>query len=130
MKYQFASAEEYDILWDAIHSAILYWKKVRQDCQGKICLQVDGSETHYSEKYAIDMIVQNAKILEEIEKSPHPIWNEETNRYEIGVESYGSVIIDKALRLANPDNGVDKEDDPELYFGSEYESGISYGGSD
>ena len=126
MKYYFASSEEYDILWDAIHSAILYWKKVRQDCQGKICLQVDGSETHYSEKYAIDMIIQNAKILQDIENSPHPIWNEDKNCYEVGVESYGSVIIDKALRLANPE----AEPDPDMIFGSDYEKGINYGGTD
>ena len=105
MKYIFESYEDYDKLWQSVHDSIIYWRKVRQNCQGKINLQVDGGATHYSEKYAIDMIIQNALILKDIEDSPHPEWNDKTNTYDIvnGVD-YNSIIITKALKLVGQGN--------------------------
>ena len=99
MKIQYDTPEEYDYLYQAVHDGIIYWKKVRQMCQGKINMNVDGSETHYSEQYAVDMMVQCAQILDTLEKSPHPVWNDTTNSYELSVEEYPSVIITKCNNL-------------------------------
>ena len=101
MKLQFNSANEYDVMWEAVHAAILYWKKVRQDAQGKVCLQVDGKHTHYTEQYAIDMMVQNAQLLKEIEDTPHPEWN--GSHYQMSSPSYNSHIVEQVLKLAYED---------------------------
>ena len=85
MQITFDNEQEYDSMWGAVHDAILYWKKVRQATQGKICLHPDGSDTHYSEEYAVGMIVQYAKMLKSLEDSQ-------------GAEYY-SVIITQALKL-------------------------------
>ena len=34
MRFQFDTAEEYDQVRGAVHDAILYWKKVKQDAEG------------------------------------------------------------------------------------------------
>ena len=101
MKYIFETYDEYETLWLTAHDAILYWKKVRQMCQGKINMNVDGSETHFDEKYAIDQMVRAARTLRDIECSPHPEWNEEKKCYEIvTLEEPESIIITKTLKLA------------------------------
>ena len=106
MEFQFDTVEQYDALWGSVHDSILYWKKVRQDAQGKICMQCDGTQTHYDEKYCIDMIVMNAQLLKTIEDSPHPEWN--GSSYEMSSPpEFNSTIIIKSLRM---DSGVDTED--------------------
>ena len=98
---KFATNEEYTRMWEAVHSGILYWKKVRQMCQGKIWLYVDpNQENHYSEQYAIDEMISAAKALRAIELSTRPEWNEETQRYEIVTPTvHTSAIITACLRL-------------------------------
>jgi len=98
MKFEFKTVTEYDALWSAVHDSILYWKKVRQDAQGKICMQVEGGQTHYDEKYCIDMIVENALLLKSIEDSPHPEWNGSTYVMSTPPE-FNSCIIEKSLKL-------------------------------
>ena len=107
MKLQFYSVDEFDVMWEAVHAAILYWKKVRQDAQGKVCLQVDGKHTHYTEQYAIDMMVQNAQLLKEIEDTPHPEWN--GSAYQMSSPSMNSAIVDKVLRMAYDDKAYGEE---------------------
>ena len=103
MKFIFDSVDDYDRLWASVHDSILYWKKVRQMCQGKINLNVDPNATnHYDERYAIDKMIENAIILRDIEDSPHPVWNDDTNSYDTKAEDYYSSIILKTLRLAGP----------------------------
>ena len=84
MKFVFDSEVEYEMMWNSVHDSILYWKKVLQDAQGKICIQVDGTPTHYSEEEAIEKMKESANILKMIEDTK-------------GVEYY-SVIITKTLK--------------------------------
>ncbi len=86
MKFIFENEAEYQMMWTSVHESILYWKKVLQDAQGKICLQVDGTPTHYSAEYAKEKMVENAKILMTIEDTQ-------------GVDCY-SAIITKTLKNA------------------------------
>ena len=90
MKFIFENENEYHMMWDSVHESILYWKKVLQDAQGKICLQVDGTPTHYSVEYAKEKMADNAKILMAIEDTQ-------------GVDYY-SVIITKTLKNASCDS--------------------------
>ena len=94
MKFSFDTYEEYLSLWGSVHSAILYWKKVKQDAQGKICLQVDGTQTHYDIEEAEKEIANNARLLKSVEDSTHPEWNVDRDCYEVinGVEFYSSII--------------------------------------
>ena len=84
MKFVFENEDESQMMWNSAHESILYWKKVLQDAQGKICLQVDGTPTHYDEEYATAKMVENAKVLKMVEDAQ-------------GVECY-SGIITKTLR--------------------------------
>jgi len=85
MKFIFESEADYDMMWNSVHESILYWKKVRQDAQGKICIQVDGTPTHYSEEEANEKMMANANILKMIEDTK-------------GVDCY-SIIIYKTLKM-------------------------------
>ena len=84
MKFNFDNYDEYRDMWECAHSAILYWKKVRQNAEGKICLQVDGSDTHYNVIDANIQMMRNAKLLRDIE--------------ECGPDESQSQIIDWCLR--------------------------------
>ena len=75
MKFSFDTAEEYDLVESAIHSGIMYWKKVRQDAQGKICLQCNGEKTHYSVEYADEQIGELLNLLMKVEATPHLEWD-------------------------------------------------------
>ena len=99
MKIIFDSNDEYEALRSAAHDACLYWLKVRQMCQGKINLNVDGCPTHFDEKYAIDMIVDAGRTLDTIEKSPHPEWDEATGEYVLVTEKYDSHMVVKCKKL-------------------------------
>ena len=99
MKIQFDTWEEYESMRLAVHDGILYWKKVRQMCQGKINMNADGGPTHHEEQYAVDMMIAHAKMLDTIEKSPHPEWNEETKEYELTTQDYESNIVAKVMKL-------------------------------
>ena len=97
MKFEFETYEEYSDLWQSVHDSIIYWKKVRQDAQGKICLQVDGTNTHYDVKYATDQMIRNALILKAIEDTPHPEWNGTEYVMTEGTEENYSCIINQTL---------------------------------
>jgi hypothetical protein len=84
MKFIFENEDESQTMWNSAHESILYWKKVLQDAQGKICLQVDGTPTHYSVEEATEKMVENAKVLKMVEDAQ-------------GVEYY-SGIITKTLK--------------------------------
>ena len=99
MKIIFDNADEYDALHGAVHDAILYWTKVRQDAQGKICLQCDGSKTHYDEKYAVDQMVLYGCVLETLERTPHPEWNDVTSVYELVTDEDGSAMVNKIKKM-------------------------------
>ena len=75
MKIQFESAEDFDLLVETIKSGILYWKKVKQDAQGKICLQCSGEMTHYTVEEADDKIEDLLRLLMTVECTPHLDWN-------------------------------------------------------
>ena len=102
VKFIFESEDEYNDFHSALHDSILYWKKVRQDAEGKICLQCDGTQTHYSVQYAIDQMAECARLLALVEDSPHPEWDEDSKSYVIvpGPAEYYSCIVEKALRAA------------------------------
>ena len=104
MKFQFDTVNEYDRMWESVHAGILYWKKMRQDAQGKICTQVDGNHTHYDEQYCIDQMVDCAQMLKVIEDTPHPEWN--GSSYQMSSPSYNSTIVEKTLKLQQ---GVDTD---------------------
>lgn len=106
MNFQFNTVEEFDLLWQSVHDSIIYWKKVRQMCQGKINLNVDGSETHYDEKYCIDQMVSFAQLLKTIEDTPHPEWN--GSSYSMSSPTINSHIVTKTLKLAS---GVDNDNE-------------------
>ncbi len=94
MTYTFNTHDDYQSMWNAVHSGILYWKKVRQDVQGKICLQVDGTPTHYDEEYATEEIKSACRALKAIEDSTHPEWSDDLDQDVIveGVSSYSNII--------------------------------------
>ena len=93
MKFQFDTAEEYDLVEGSIRSGIMYWKKVKQDAQGKICLQCNGEQTHYSVEYAEEQISELLNLLMKVEATPHLEWNgEEYLMTEENSEWYSAMI--------------------------------------
>ena len=98
MKFNFETYEEYQDLWQSVHDSILYWKKVKQMCEGKINMNVDGSETHYDVKYATDQMIRNAQILKNIEDSPHPDWIGTEYVMVEGTDCY-SHIVNKTVKI-------------------------------
>ena len=99
MKMVFDSYDEYQEFWNAAHSGILYWKKVLQMTQGKINMNVDGADTHYTEVEAVENMAEAAKVLMKVEDSTHPEWNGEKEEMVNGVTCY-SAIITQALKKA------------------------------
>lgn len=97
MKFEFSTVEEYDLLWASVHDSILFWKKVLQDAQGKITLNVDGTHTHHSIQHALDRMEAYAELLVEIEDTPHIEWDGDKFVHVDRVESYSSIIT-KTLR--------------------------------
>lgn len=81
-------------MWNAVHSGVIYWKKVRQDAQGKICLQVDGTQTHFEESEAIDNIKDACRMLKSIEDSTRPEWDGDLDKEVIveGSPFYSAII--------------------------------------
>ncbi len=77
MKFEFDTVEEYDLVEGAIKSGIMDWKKVRQDSQGKICLQCNGEKTHYTVEEADENITELLELLMKVECSPHLEWDGE-----------------------------------------------------
>ena len=100
MKFNFDTYDEYADLWQSVHDAIIYWKKVKQMAEGKINMNVDGSEPHYDVKYATDQMIRNATILKTIEDSPHPEWNGSEYEMNDGVEYYSNIIY-KTLKISS-----------------------------
>ena len=78
--FRFDTAAEYDLVHDSIRDSILYWKKMRQDAQGKICLQVSGEQTHYSVEECEAKMDEYLALLEKVHATPHYEWD--------GVASY------------------------------------------
>jgi len=79
MKLVFETETEYREAWDVAHSGILYWKKRKQDAEGKICMQCDGTPTHYTVEECIENLKKAAGFLKNIEDSTRPvdIWDDE-----------------------------------------------------
>ena len=105
MKFVFDSPEEFEKVREAAHDGVLLWIKRRQMTQGKINMNVDGSETQYTEGYCIQNIISHAEVLDAIEKSPRPVYNEDdyedTNYPIVDGDTYESHIVAKAFRLRN-----------------------------
>ena len=98
MKFNFETYEEYQDLWQSVHDSIIYWKKVKQMAEGKINMNVDGSETHYDVQYAVDQMIRNAQILKSIEDSTHPEWNGTEYKLVEGTEYYSN-IVNQTLKI-------------------------------
>ena len=94
MNIQFDSYEEYDLMVESIKSGILYWKKVKQDAQGKICMQCDGTQTHYTVDEADEKITELLKLLMSIEATPHLEWNGEDYVMTEGAPEFYSSMIE------------------------------------
>ena len=103
MTFTFDTPEEFEAVRLAAHDGILYWKKIRQMCQGKINMNVDGGPTQYTEGYCIDQMISHAKVLDAIEKSPRPVYNEddyESTDYPMADgDTYESCIVSKVFKL-------------------------------
>ncbi len=112
--FTFNSAEEYDRLWDIVSKSILYWKKVKQDAQGKICLQCDGTQTHYSIREAEEKMQDALKLLQDIENTPHYEWNGEEYEW-IEACKYPSGLIDSNKAIIEKEFPYDPEDDLNNY---------------
>lgn len=93
MKFEFDTAEEFDQVRQAIHDSILYWKKVKQDAQGKICMQCNGEQTHYSVEYAEEQMSSYLSLLVVVDATPHLEWDgEKYVMTEEDPEYYSSMI--------------------------------------
>ena len=75
--FTFKTPEDFDRVENMIKNSYLYWRKIKQDAQGKICLQCDGTQTHYTISEAEEQMADCMKMLEEIENTPHYSWNGE-----------------------------------------------------
>lgn len=95
---KFDTYGEYNLMWEAIHSGILYWKKVKQDAQGKITLQVNGEHTHYSVEYADNQIINAAEALKVLEESTHPEWNGTEYEMVNGCDTYSGIIYETLFK--------------------------------
>ena len=81
MEFRFSNEEEYYTYHDCAHSAILYWRKMRQAVEGKITLYVSPlDKPHYTVEYCNEQMARNALILREIEQA----WGEESESTIIG----------------------------------------------
>ena len=94
MKIQFDTYEEFDLFVETTKSGILYWKKVKQDAQGKICLQCNGEQTHYTVEEADEKITELLKLLMTIEATPHLEWNGEDYVMTEGEPEYYSSMVE------------------------------------
>ena len=103
--FTFNTYDEYDLMWKITHDSILYWKKVRQDAQGKICLQCDGSPTIYSVDEAEENMQTALKTLQMIENTPHyafdPNSDEVAEYIWVEKEEYPSSIISQSSTIMN-----------------------------
>ena len=99
MKITFDTQVEYDQAWDAAHSGILYWKKMKQACQGKIQFYVSVDDTPpYSIEECEEFMKEAARLLKAIEDSMYP---DEERGLIRGVDTndgYYSGIIYKTLK--------------------------------
>ena len=95
---KFDTYGEYNLMWEAIHSGILYWKKVKQDAEGKICLQVNGEHTHYDVEYANNQIINAAEALKVLEDSIHPEWNGTDYEMVNGCDTYSCIVYDTLFK--------------------------------
>ena len=75
--FTFNTPEDFNRVENMIKNSYLYWRKIKQDAQGKICLQCDGSQTHYSISEAEEQMQDCLRMIEEIENTPHYSWNGE-----------------------------------------------------
>ncbi len=121
--FTFKTAEEYERVYNIVKNSVLYWKKIRQDAQGKICMQCDGSPTHYSIRYAEENMQDALKMIEEIENTPHYEWNGEEYVWIEACE-YPSAIITSNRAVLNKEFPYDPTDDL-----NNYTSGVDADGS-
>ena len=73
--FEFKTAEEYCMVYDSIRDGMLFWRKRKQDAQGKICMQVDGQQTHYSVEECDCKIREYSKLLDKVIATPHLEWD-------------------------------------------------------
>ena len=98
MKFQFDTAEEFDQVRGAVHDAVLYWKKVRQDAEGKICMQCNGEQTHYSIECAEEQIGRFLSLLMVVEATPHLEWDGEKEVMTSEDPEYYSSMVESNRR--------------------------------
>ena len=73
--FEFNTAEEYCLVYDSIRDGILFWRKRKQDAQGKICMQVNGEQTHYTVEECEYKIKEYTLLLDKVIATPHLEWN-------------------------------------------------------
>lgn len=120
--FTFKTAEEYDRMRNIVHNSILYWRKIKQDAQGKICMQCNGKQTHYSIREAEEEMQDALKMLQEIENTPHYEWNGEEYVWIEACE-YPSSIISNNKDVLEKEFPYDPEDDLNNYTSEITEDG-------
>ena len=98
MKIQFESPEEYDALCGMMMSSLRYWKKRRQEAQGKIVMSLDDRgrlcASHYTEEEIAHELESVSRMIDIVNNMPHQEydWNDEGyDRIVINVEGdYGT----------------------------------------
>ena len=73
--FEFNTAEEYCLVYDSIRDGVLFWRKRKQDAQGKICMQVNGEQTHYTVEECDTKIDEYNKLLDKVMATPHLEWD-------------------------------------------------------
>ncbi len=73
--FKFSTAEEYCLVYDSIRDGVLFWRKRKQDAQGKICMQVDGEQTHYTVEECEYKIREYTLLLGKVIATPHLEWD-------------------------------------------------------
>ena len=72
MKITYNTHEEYLTHHSSAHDAILYWKKMRQEAEGKIQMYVTPADRQYDVEYCNEKMKEYALVLKAVEDSIHP----------------------------------------------------------
>lgn len=98
MRFEFDSHEDYDMVREAVHDGILYWIKMRQDAQGKITMNCDGTRTHYTVEECEERIGAYTEVLSTIERTPHMEWD--VDGYKLTNAKYDSSMVIKGKKFS------------------------------
>ena len=72
MKMKFDSYDEFESMWNTVHSGILYWRKVKQAIQGKIQFYVVATDiSPYTIEECDEYIKEGCENLMAVEDAPY-----------------------------------------------------------